>query len=123
MSLIHYLFLGHFEREGGMVRFSKNPGNRAYSPVVREPLGVEAISLVLRQLTGAKGDRHSIPDGWPIWLKNGYLVCDKYTRDPDVVKFVTLFAERTGCDIYDVAAHCDLALNDWLSELRDYSRP
>jgi hypothetical protein len=123
MSLIHYLFLGHFEREGGMVRFSKDPGSRVYGPVVRKPLDAEAIGLLLREVTGGEGSRNDIPEGWPIYLKDGYLVCDKYSRDPEVIRFVKVLVRQTGCDIYDVAAHCDIALNAWLVELRDYARP
>jgi hypothetical protein len=123
MPLIHYLFLGHFEHDGEIVRFSKSPNDPVYRPVVCKPLDTEAINIVLREIKGAEVGRLDFPEEWPIWLKDGYLVCDKYTKDQEVIKFVTRLVERTCCNIYDVGAHCDITLNDWLAVMHSYAKP
>ncbi len=119
MSLIHYLFLGHFEHDGEVVRFSKSPSERVYKPVVRQPLNRSAINAILREVTGANLD---FPTDWQIWLKDGYLVCDKYTRNQGEIKFVTCMVKRTCCDLYDVSAHCEIKLEDWLAVMAAYAK-
>src|SRR5947209_1545494 len=104
MSFIHYLFLGHFEHEGGLVRFSKSPSNSAYKPVVSRPLDMNEMQAALHETQDANMLDGSFPSDWQIWLDDGYLVCDKYTRNPDELRFVSRLAERTGCEILDANA-------------------
>jgi hypothetical protein len=113
MSFIHYLFLGHFERDGAVVRFAKRPGESAYRPVVRRPLDTKTVRAALRDAKGTEADDLAFPDDWPVWLEDGYLACDKYTRNREAINFVAHLAERTRCDIYDVGAHRDITLDDW----------
>ncbi len=122
MSFIHYLFLGHFEREGEVIRFSKSPSDSAYHPLVRRHLDSEAIKDVLRANKESEADL-VFPDEWMIWLEDGYLICDKYTRNPDLIEFVARLVERTRCDIYDVSAHGVITLNDWLAVTHSYAKP
>jgi hypothetical protein len=112
MSFIHYLFLGHFEHDGEIVRFSKSPSDAVYKPVVCRPIDTEIIKAVLREIKGAEGKDVAFPDGWGIWMDDGYLVCDKYTRNPQAMDFLARLVERTQCEIYDVAA-----------PLRSHTRP
>jgi len=123
MSFIHYLFLGHFEHVGKLVRFAKSPSDPVYRPVVRSPIDTEAIKTVLREVNGGEVENLTFPDDWRIWLDDGYLVCDKYTRNRDVINFVTRLVERTHCDIHDVSAHGDITLRDWLEVTRCYAKP
>jgi hypothetical protein len=123
MSFIHYLFLGHFEHDREVVRFSKSSGDAVYRPVVRRPLEPEAIKNVLREVTGAEVDGLTFPDDWMTWLDDGYLVRDKYTRNREVIDFVARLVERTHCDIHDVSAHCDITLHDWLAVSGAYAKP
>jgi hypothetical protein len=123
MSFIHYLFLGHFEHDGEVVRFAKSPSNPVYRPVVRRPLDLEAIKGVLREVKGAEVDDLAFPDDWMMWLDAGYLVCAKYTRNRAVIDFVSRLVERTRCDIHDVGAHCDITLHDWLAVTHSYANP
>jgi hypothetical protein len=80
MSCIHYLFLGHFEYDGKTVRFSKSPDDPVYKPVVRRPIESEVIKAVLREIKGTTVNELTFPDDWVIWMEDGYLVCDKYTK-------------------------------------------
>lgn len=97
MSFIHYLFAGHFEREDGHIKFTRGEDG-AYRPVVRAPL-----------------DPCELPPEWAAWVADGYLVCDKYTKNEQVIEFVVRLVEATGCDLYDAAAHADIAVTEWLA--------
>jgi len=123
MSFIHYLFLGHFEHDGEVVRFAKSSSEGAYRPVVRRPIDLGAVKAVLGDVKGAEGDDLAFPDDWPIWLDAGYLVCDKYTRNQEAIDFISRLVERIRCDIHDVSAHCDITLRDWLAATEAYAKP
>ena len=81
MSFIHYLFLGHFEHDGEVVRFSKTTSASVYRPVVRHPIDTEAIKAVLQEVKGARVDDLAFPDDWMVWLSNGYLVSEQGRRE------------------------------------------
>jgi hypothetical protein len=123
MSFIHYLFLGHFEQDGQIVRFARSPDDSVYRPVVRVPLDAKTVQDVLREVQGTAGDDLTFPDDWLMWLDAGYLVCDKYTKNRDAISFITRLAERTRCDIYDVSAHCEISLHDWFAVADAYAKP
>ena len=114
MSFIHYLYLGHFEHDGEVMRFSK------YRPVIRTPLDDKEFEAVLREVKGAGAEDLGIPEEWAIWQEDGYLVCDKYTRNREEIDFITRLVERTHCDIHDKSAHCDITLREWLETLREW---
>ena len=90
MSFIHYLFLGHFERDGEAVRFSKSPSDAAYKPVVSRPMDTQVIKTVLQESRGAKVNDLSFPDAWGIWMDDGYLVSDKYTTNQEAINFIAV---------------------------------
>jgi hypothetical protein len=113
--MVHYLFLGHFEREGVMVCFRKCGNEPAFKPVLSRSLDVSAVRTALQEEKGAEADGLSFPSDWLVWQSDGYLVADKYTRNADAIDFIARLAKRTGCDICDVASHYTIALQDWLS--------
>jgi hypothetical protein len=123
MSFIHYLFLGHFEHDGEVVRFSKSPSDSVYRPVVRRPLDLDAIKTVPQEVNGGEVDGLAFPEDWLVWFKDGYVVCEKYTRNREAINFVARLGERTHCDIYDVAAHSEITLADWLAATKSYATP
>ena len=123
MSFIHYLFLGHFEHDGEVVRFSKTMSDPVYRPVVRRPIDPEAIKAVLQEVKGPGAEDLAFPDDWMVWFDNGYFVCEKYTRNREAINFIARLVERTGCEICDVSAHCDISLDDWLAVTHDYAKP
>ena len=123
MAFIHYLYVGHFEHDGNVARFSKSADDPVYRPVVRRAIDPQTIKAVLRETTGAAGNDLTFPDSWMIGMDDGYLVCDKYTRNRAEIDFVTRLVERTRCDIYDVGAHCDITLHDWLAATHEYAKP
>ncbi len=123
MSFIHYLFLGQFEHDGEVVRFAKNSSDAAYQPVVRQPLDAAVVKAVLREVTAAKVNGVAFPDDWIVWLAGGCLVCEKYARNPAAINFISRLVERTHCEIYDVGAHCDIALRDWLAVTEVDAKP
>jgi hypothetical protein len=121
MSLVHWLFLGHFEHDGGVVRFAKNPGESVYRPVIRRPIDPAAIQAILREMRGTGVDEVSFPEDWQISQQDGIVICDKYTRNPEAIDFVTRLVERTRCDIHDFSAHGDITLRDWLAAVHRYA--
>lgn len=121
--MIHYLFLGHFERDGEIVQFTKGPNEPAYRPVVCRPLDRGTVQAVLEEVKGTKIGYLAFPEDWMIWPDNGYLVCDKYTRNREAIDFVARLVERTHCEIHDVSAHRDITLGDWLEGERCYTEP
>jgi len=123
MAFIHYLFLGHFEHDGEGVRFSKSSSDGAYRPVVRRPLDPGEMKAVFREVRGTVGDDLAFPDDWGVWLDDGYVVCNKYTRDAETIQFVARLVEPARCDIYDVGAFGKIALADWLKVTRCYANP
>jgi hypothetical protein len=123
MSFIHYLFLGYFTHDGETVTFSKTPSDRVYKPVVRRPMDTKVIKAVLQQVKGSEVDDLAFPDDWMVWIDEGYLVGDKYTTNQEAINFIARLVERTRCDIYDVAAHHDISVHDWLAVVHDSSKP
>lgn len=123
MSFIHYLFLGHFDHDGEVGRFEKRSGDTTYEPVLRSFLDMKASQAVLREMRGAEFDASTFPPDWSIWDNDGYLICEKYTKNNEMIEFVTRLVRRTGCNIYDASAHCEITLDAWLSVIREYSTP
>ena len=122
MSFIHYLFLGHFEHDGDVVRFSRSPIDSVYRPVVRSALDAESILTTLREVKGSEVEGIDFPDDWAVWLNGGYLICDKYTRNSELIDFVDRLVRRTHCDIHDAGAHCDITLREWLEVTHSYAK-
>jgi hypothetical protein len=119
MSFIHYLLLGHFDRDDNVVRFAKRSEGAPFEPVLSNPIASATLRSILRAMLGGEGA--TLPPYWPIWEKDGYLICEKYTRNSEMVDFATRVVNRTGCEIYDVAAHRDISLDSWLAAIREYS--
>jgi hypothetical protein len=122
MAMVHYLFLGHFECEGEMARFGKSGNERAFKPVFARSLDVNVVQTALQEVKGAEADGLSFPSDWLVWLGDGYLVADKYTRNADAIDFIARLVIRTGCNICDVASHRTIALQDWLTVVGHESR-
>lgn len=110
--MIHYLYLGHFDREGNFIRFEKHTDTKPawYRPVVVLPLDptVMAELLAEKDLTPS-----TVPDDWGIsFEEEGFLACDRYTRTRDARDFVERLALRTGCDIVDYSSLSFLSPDD-----------
>ena len=102
--MIHYLYLGHFAREGNFLRFEKCSDTKPawYRPVVVHPLD----PAILAELLAEKGlTPSSVPDDWGIAVEEeGFLACDRYTRNRDARDFVKHLALRSGCDVADYSS-------------------
>ncbi len=117
--MIHYVYLGHFDREGNFIRFEKRADIKPtwYRPVVVRPLD----SAVLAELLAEKGLTPStVPDEWGISLEEeGFLACDRHTQNREGRDFVKRLALRTGCDIADYSSLSLLSPDDlWQTEPR-----
>lgn len=123
MALIHYLFLGHFEQREGLVYFSKSLDDSVFRPVTRQPLDTKMIQTALEEAKGATVADLAFPEDWMVWLRDGYLVCEKFTRNPAVIHFVSSLVELTQCGLCDASTHSLIALHDWLAATHDYAKP
>jgi hypothetical protein len=115
--MIHYVYLGHFDHEGGFVRFERRGGTRPawYRPVVVRPLD----PAVVAELLAEKGLTPStVPDDWGLsFEEEGFLTCDRDTRSRDARGFVKRLASRTGCDVADYSSLSFLSPDDlWRTE-------
>src|SRR6266446_7665149 len=102
--MIHYVYLGHFDHEGTFIRFEKRADTKPvwYRPVVVLPLD----PTVIAELLAEKGLTPStVPEGWGLsFEEEGFLACDRHTRNRDAKDFVKRLALRTGCDVADYSS-------------------
>ncbi len=120
--MIHYLFLGHFEHDGAAIRLASDPKDRVFRPVILRPLDTHAVQTILGEVLGTPAQGLTFPDDWMVWLEYGYLIGDKYTRNQEEILFITRLVERTHCDIYDVSAHAEITLPEWLAVVSRYTK-
>lgn len=99
--MIHYLYIGHFEHEDGLVRFANTSVEPIFRPVVSRPVNLETVEQLLRD-NGASSS--AIPDDWQVWIEDGYLVCDRHTHSREAIEFIVQLAKRTSCEIWDYSA-------------------
>ncbi|OAI54823.1 hypothetical protein AYO44_03100 [Planctomycetaceae bacterium SCGC AG-212-F19] len=92
MAWVHFLYVGHFEREKGFVKL------RDTELVIEKPLDEK---IVQRMLAGVGLTLDSIPKDWYLEIEDGYLVCDRYGSSNECIKFIASLSTETGCDIFD----------------------
>jgi hypothetical protein len=115
--MIHYLYLGHFDHEGSFIRFEKRADSKPawYRPVVHAALD----PAVIRELLAEKGLTPStVPGNWGLSFEEGFVACDRDTRNGDARDFVKRLAVRTGCDVADYSSLSLLSPNElWQTNL------
>jgi hypothetical protein len=98
--MIHHLYVGHFERDRGVMKLEKRKSDGAPRPVVVRPLDMATVQELLEE----KGvERTNIPEDWRLGIEEeGFVVCDAYTHSRDAIDFIRQLATKTGCDVlYD----------------------
>jgi hypothetical protein len=102
--VIHYVYLGHFDKEADFIRFERHADTKPawYRPVVVQSLDQSVVADLLAE----KGLTPStLPDDWGIAFdQEGFVVCDRFTRNRDAQEFVNNLASRTGCDVADFSS-------------------
>lgn len=100
--MIHYFWTGHFDEEGGHVRFThSNDGDSTPRPVVRRPLDAAAVAAALRRTVGGGPGAPAPPRHWGVTLTDdGVIMSDQHTKFSDAVEFVASVAEATGAQIW-----------------------
>ena len=98
--MIHYVYVGHFARQGDFIAFQKQ-ADGSLRPVVTCPLSIETIQHILQQrgLTSS-----SLPEEWGLWLEEGFIVCDRFTHHREAIEVVRRLATETGCDVADYSS-------------------
>lgn len=97
--MIHYLYVGHFERDKGVMKLERRQGDGLPRPAVMRPLDMVTVQELLKE----KGvDKTNIPDDWWLGIEDGFIVYARDTHSHDAIDFIRKLASRTGCDIvYD----------------------
>jgi hypothetical protein len=98
--MIHHLYVGHFEKDNGVMKLAKRMRDGAPRPVVVRPLELATVHELL-QKKGVLAT--NIPDDWRLGVEEeGYVICDAYTPSHDALDFIRQLATMTGCDVlYD----------------------
>jgi hypothetical protein len=98
--MIHHLYVGHFEKDKGVMKLEKRKSDGAPRPVVVRPLDSATVQELLEE-KGVEGA--GIPENWQLGIEEeGFVVCDAYTHSRDAIDFIRQLAAKTGCDVlYD----------------------
>jgi hypothetical protein len=115
VSFIHYLFIGHFDKDANGVRFIRSAPTEPYRRVVVRPIEPDDIRVCVPESVEHPTGPTGIPDEWSVWLEDGYVICDKYTRSEAEIEFVVRLVEQTGAAIYDRSAYAEIPLTEWLA--------
>lgn len=98
--MIHHLYVGHFDKDRGVMKLEKRQSDGAPRPVVVRPLDMATVHELLEE----KGVKETnIPEHWMLGIEEeGFVVCDAYTHSRDAIDFIHQLATITGCDVlYD----------------------
>ncbi len=98
--MIHHLYVGHFEKEGPVLKLAKRQADGPPRPVVTRPLDPATVRELLEQ-KGVEGT--SVPPDWRLGIEeDGFIICDAYPQSRDAIDFIRRLAQKTGCDVlYD----------------------
>ena len=98
--MIHHWYVGHFERDGGVIKLEKRQSDGVPRPVVARPLDMATVHELLEE-KGVQGT--CIPEDWWLGIEvEGFIVCERDSHSRDAIDFIRKLANKTGCDIvYD----------------------
>lgn len=99
----HYLYVGHFEREGDFIRFAPKSDSKPalYGPVIQRPID----PTIVQQLIAEKGYiKDSIPESWCMVIGSGYVVWDRFCGEIAAADLIVQLAQKTDCDLADYSS-------------------
>lgn len=106
--MIHYVYIGHFARQGGFIAFQKQPDG-SLRPVVTRPVSATAFQHLLHE----KGHTATtLPQEWGMWLDDGFVVCDLFTHSRDAIEVARRLATETRCDVADYSSQSLMSPDD-----------
>jgi hypothetical protein len=103
--MVHHLFVGEFEHEGGYVRFTPiHPlAFEASKPVVRRRMDADTIAKIWIDINGnCKGGLYA-EERSPQLTPEGFLLFDRHALTRKDIKFISQLVECSNCEIYDVS--------------------
>jgi hypothetical protein len=96
--MIHHLYVGHFEKDRGMMKLKKRESDGAPRAVVVRPLDLATVHELLQEKGMATTN---IPEDWRLGIEEeGIIICEAYTRNQDAIDFICKLARKTGCEIF-----------------------
>lgn len=97
MALVHYLYIGHFIPEDGLVRIQD------HRFVAARPLDMNVVSILLSKYLGDKASPETLPEEWGMSIFPDYIVC--YAGSPQAaLEFVADYAEQQGATIVNMGS-------------------
>ncbi len=97
MALVHYLYVGHFIPEGGLVRM------KDHRPFAARPINQGVVNVLLRKYLGDAASPERLPEEWGISIFPDYLVCYAWSP-PTALQFAADYAEQEGALIVDMGS-------------------
>jgi hypothetical protein len=98
VALIHYLYIGHFIPEDGLVRFQD------HRPYAACPINIEAVARLLKKHLGETAAANDLPERWGISILPEYIVCNVGAPRP-ALEFAAEYAEREQAIILDLGSY------------------
>ena len=95
MAMIHYLYVGHFIRQDGFVRFDNG------QIVTMCPIDLRNVNRLLKNYVGEGATLESLPMAWGMSIEPNYIVC--FASSPHcALEFAADYAADTGAIIVDM---------------------
>lgn len=90
--MIHHLYVGHFERDRGVMKLEMRKTDGAPRPVAVRLLDTATVRGLLEE----KGvDGANIPEDWRLGIEEeGFIVCERNTHSRDAIDFIHKLARE-----------------------------
>lgn len=114
--MIHYLYVGRFERDGTTVRFERVAPDGPFRPRVQRPLTKADVSRLVQQATD--GEHSEIPGEWTCWLADeGYVIGDRDPTSEAEIAFIVALVQQEGCELFEPLREV-MPLAEWLESVQ-----
>ena len=90
MSLVHYLYVGHFIPEKGYIRF------QGHNPAIARCIDRATATVLLKKYLGDRADLNALPNLWGTTILPDSIVCAYLGSPAEALRFAADYAEQTG---------------------------
>jgi hypothetical protein len=99
VPLRHYLYVGDFFPEHGLVRFFD------HQPVAAKPINTRLLESLIEKYFGALYSLARLPEEFGMSLTQDFIICDFYGAPREVLFLLADYAQQEGAIILDQGAH------------------
>lgn len=99
--MLHYVYVGHFERDAEFIRFAPVSDEKPvwYRPVIHRPIQSDIVRDIL--LSKGVESASEIPEEWGVYEDAGFFVWERFSGEEAARDFIKQLALRSGCDLAD----------------------